>query len=681
MQTKPPILRDRTLKRIHVIFKTHLDVGFTDLAANVAATYFDRYIPTALDLAQALRREGNQNRFIWTTGSWLIYEYLERASNPNRDRLEKAIVDGDIAWHGLPFTVYSELMDVDLFRFGLSLSQELDRRYGKVTIAAKATDVPGHTLGIVPLMAEAGIQFLHIGVNPASTPPDVPPVFVWRSPQGADLVVMYQKGSYGDLRIVPGMEDAIFFAHTGDNLGPQPLEQILEVFHKLRRRFPDVEIIGSTLDAFASKLASIKEDLPLITQELGDTWIHGVGTDPKKISQFRELLRLRSGWLENHRLDPQSSSFKAFSRFLLMVPEHTWGLDIKTHLNDDQAYDAAAFKAARGQAHFRLLERSWEEQRAYLRAAIQALEAPFAAEARQALEMTAAVQPDLSQFEAMPDPSMTFQAAFFSVRFNPLNGTIIYLKDRLSKRNWAARKHPLGSLHYETFSQADYDRFYRQYIIAKGEDISWAVLDYTKPGIEAAGARHNDWLPRLIQIYRRSTDRADQFILRLESPDTAWQEFGCPRTFYLRVEFSRVEPAIEFDLQWFHKQAARLPEAIWFSFAPLISRMGEWKLIKLGQAIMPENVIRNGNRSLHAVTPGVVYRDEKGGLSIDTLDAPLVAPGQPSLLNFNNRQPHKDHGIHFLLYNNIWGTNFPMWYEEDARFRFILRSLPIRPTL
>ncbi len=122
-----------------------------------------------------MRREGDQNRFIWTTGSWLIYEYLERASRPERDRLEKAIAAGDIAWHGLPFTVHSELMDVGLFRFGLSLSQELDRRYGKVTIAAKASDVPGHTLGIVPLMAEAGIQFLHIGVNPASTPPDVPP--------------------------------------------------------------------------------------------------------------------------------------------------------------------------------------------------------------------------------------------------------------------------------------------------------------------------------------------------------------------------------------------------------------------------------------------------------------------------------------------------------------------------
>ncbi len=57
----------------------------------------------------------------------------------------------------------------------------------------------------------------------------------------------------------------------------------------------------------------------------------------------------------------------------------------------------------------------------------------------------------------------------------------------------------------------------------------------------------------------------------------------------------------------------------------------------------------------------------------ETLDAPLVAPGEPSLLNFSNRQPPLRQGVHFNLYNNVWGTNFPMWYGEDARFRFVLR--------
>lgn len=189
------------------------DVGFTDLAGNVVARYFSQYIPQAIDTAQSLRRQSGPARFIWTTGSWLIYEYLEQASPPERKRMEEAIAAGDIVWHGLPFTTHSELMDASLFQYGLSLSQELDWRFGRKTIAAKMTDVPGHTRGIVPLLAQAGIQFLHIGVNQTSRIPDVPSVFVWQDPSGAEIIVMYQS-SYGGMMVVPGMSEAIAFVHT-----------------------------------------------------------------------------------------------------------------------------------------------------------------------------------------------------------------------------------------------------------------------------------------------------------------------------------------------------------------------------------------------------------------------------------------------------------------------------------
>ena len=79
-----------------------------------------------------------------------------------------AIKRGTIKWHGLPVTFHSELMDQRLFEYGLSLSQNLDKQYGTETVAGKLTDVPGHTIGIVPLMAKAGLKYLHIGVNASS---------------------------------------------------------------------------------------------------------------------------------------------------------------------------------------------------------------------------------------------------------------------------------------------------------------------------------------------------------------------------------------------------------------------------------------------------------------------------------------------------------------------------------
>ncbi len=96
------------IKRIHLIFKTHLDVVFTDFAAQVIANYFTSYTPRAMDLAEKLRQSGSPNRFVWTTGSWLIYEYLEQVGQAERSRMENAIANGDITWHALPFTTHTE---------------------------------------------------------------------------------------------------------------------------------------------------------------------------------------------------------------------------------------------------------------------------------------------------------------------------------------------------------------------------------------------------------------------------------------------------------------------------------------------------------------------------------------------------------------------------------------------
>ncbi len=666
---------------VHIVFKTHLDVGFTDLARNVTATYVSRFVPAVIELARTLRESESPDRFIWTTGSWLIYEYLERASGPDRARLEEAIMAGDIVWHGLPFTTHSELMDASLFEFGLSLSQQLDRRFGRQTIAAKMTDVPGHTRGIVPLLAAAGITFLHIGVNEASTPPDVPPVFVWRDPSAAEVMVMYQKGGYGGLVMVPGLSDALLVAHTDDNQGPQSAAQVAALYRTMRERFPGAQVHASTLDAFARKLLSVKSTLPVVTQEIGDTWIHGAGTDPAKVAQFRELSRLRRRWLESGRVRPDDAAMAAFSRSLLMIPEHTWGLDVKTHLADYTNYGAAQFRAVRARANFRHMEESWAEQRAYLRAAVEALgESPEGAEARRALEQLRPVPPDTTGYEPITDLSAQIETAHFTLGIDPERGALAYRRDKRTGRQWASPTHLLGLWRYQTFSAEDYERFWARYVVNKRATAAWSRPDQTKPGLETAAPEHRMWLPRLVAAFRRHDEEGYRVLLDLAMPEECSTVYGCPRRLTTELLLPHAEPAICLTVQWFDKPASRLPEALWLSFNPPVPEDADWRLEKMGQWISPLAVVRNGNRRLHAVGVGVAWQGARGGsggvpprLAIETLDAPLVAPGEPSLLNFTNRQPPLRGGMHFNLYNNIWGTNFPMWYEDDARFRFILR--------
>jgi hypothetical protein len=132
------------------------------------------------------------------------------------------------------------------------------------------------------------------------------------------------------------------------------------------------------------------------------------------------------------------------------------------------------------------------------------------------------------------------------------------------------------------------------------------------------------------------------------------------------VVISAYENTVSFDLAWFAKPANRVAEAIWLGFRPIAENK---KIGKLGTLIDPKNVAENGQCRLHATDFGVVYNE----LSIESLDAALVAPSDPSLLNFNNIKPTDSDAVYFNLYNNVWGTNFPMWYDENARFRFVLK--------
>src|SRR3569623_1619152 len=127
-------------RRIHLIFKTHLDIGFTDHAAKVRAQYHDRFIPQAIDTGEHFFAENpNRPAFIWTTGACLNHDHLATQDATRVARLERAIERGLIRWHALPFTTHSELMSPDLFRAGLSYAQELDRRFGVTTTAASSS--------------------------------------------------------------------------------------------------------------------------------------------------------------------------------------------------------------------------------------------------------------------------------------------------------------------------------------------------------------------------------------------------------------------------------------------------------------------------------------------------------------------------------------------------------------
>jgi len=640
-----------TEKRVHLVFKTHLDIGFTDHAEKVRRQYHERFIPQAIETGAHFHAENPEEpKFIWTTGAWLIWDHLNSRSPAEVAALEQAIERGLIRWHGLPFTTHTELMSPDLFRAGLSYSQDLDRRFGKKTIAAKMTDVPGHTLGMVPLLAEAGIRFLHLGVNTASPPPDVPDVFRWRAPDGSEVVVMYQR-SYGETYFPEGFDDGLSFAHTQDNIGPQSVPQTAEAYRDMRRHEPDAIIRAATLEDYGAILWEKRERFPVLELELGDSWIHGSASDPLKTAKFLSLQRLYDRFagegLNTRRL--------AFGRGLAMVAEHTCGVDIKSYLRDDRAWAKADFTAARKTDYrFAYTEASWDEQRGYIDQAVAELDADDQQQAQAVLaELFAPALVDSASRETR------LSACGWLIELNEVTGEVTALTSPQGRRI-IGRAGSLIAYRYESYDAADVNRHMDSYL-THGQE--WAVLDHDKPGLGRSGAA-------LSKVFVPDLENAGEGGLLLSMPTEAVERFGAPRQ--LAVAFSADGDALQLRLSLRDKPANRMPEASFLSFTPEGAK--GWAFRKMGLWHPSGNFARSGGAQLQAVTAVRGDLEDTGALVVEPLDTPLVAPQSWDFMSFCKGLPDFEEGIRFNLHNNKWGTNFPMWWEGDfsARFRISL---------
>lgn len=628
------------IEKVHIIFKTHLDIGFTDLSSVVEQRYIQEFIPKAMDVAEELRKANGEERYVWTTGFWLIQSFLDQASPSQKERLEYAIKEGDIVWNGMPYTVESESMSKAQFNTILQLSKQLDSRYGKKTTGAKMTDVPGHTRGIVPLLAQAGIRFLHVGVNPASTVPAVPEICRWRDPDGEEIILMYQK-DYGSDIVLPDGKTAMAVAFTGDNHGPHSISQVKDIYASLRKKYPNARLIASTLSDVADEMEKMKDRIPVFTEEIGDTWIYGFGSSPVRMACFRELSRLYDQWIADGKIDPSSDHAIRFMIRLGLIAEHTWGFDVKTHIKHWDTYDFDKFQEARNLSEFKRAERSWQEVSENVYKAIAFLPVPLQEEAIEALSRIESPLNPVIEKGVLP-------------KIVAGNGSFTFVGGNMQMK--------AGLLAYQTFSESDYQRFFTNYMT---HPFNWAFQDFGKPGLDASGAKSATIEPVVVA----GQEEKGVITCQLTFPqDERIDSRVLPEKIVCNYYALPGAKGAELSVTLLNKPANRLPEAYWFSFYPE-DIVALW-IEKTGQLVNALDVVEGGNRQMHGIDHYVEIKTSKGTIRITSLDAFLVAIGDRDLLNYSVRQPDISKGIHFCLYNNAWGTNFSQWFEGSITFRF-----------
>jgi hypothetical protein len=663
---------DASVKRVMVVFKCHFDAGFVDTQFNIVHhRYFEKFFPQAIEVAQA-ENSGGKRRYVWTTGSWLLFEYLEQASAADRKTMEEAIKRGDIAWHALPFSWQTEMLSPSMIEGGLALARSLDKRFGKVTTGAKMTDVPGHTRGIIPPLAKHGVTFLEIGVNGGSTAAVLPPVFLWRDPSGATLDVMYH-WQYGATARIPGSDLALVTEVRGDNSGPHTPAEIEKIHADLAARFPNAEIVACSLSEMAEAIKPHRDKLPVVTREIGDTWIYGVASDPLKVARYREISRMRDEWIARGSMHVGDETDLQLLRHVLLEPEHTWGTDTKTWLDFDN-YEPADLARMLDQKNYKVVEFSWQEKRQDLLEGLTTLPEALREEAGRAVDGLKVVEPTAGAKAVAHAAGKPIETRHFTLQIDAKTGAITGLRNKATGREWASSQNPIGLLTYQTLSQEDYQRFIASYLTTKAD---WAQKDFGKPNIERFGAKSQEWQPTKADVRVEETDAGHRIVIGLQIEDEEAFTSGraaFPRHAYLELVLPNERAEIRMSFSWFGKPATRLPEALWLTFNPIVHDSHLWELEKTGEWISPFEVVESGNRHMHALSTGFRHRAGPAAFELDTLDAPVVALGERSPLYFSNDQPDLAKGIHSCLFNNAWGTNYIMWYGEDVRARYVLRA-------
>lgn len=681
------------MKKVFIVSKTHLDLGFTDYAENIRKKYIDTFIPSAIELARKVNTN-EKKCFVWTTGSWILKESLQNGTEEQKKALKEAIAKGDIVPHAIPFTTHTELLDCDTFDYGLSIVDALDEIRGRKTIAAKMTDVPGHTKGIVKMLAQHGIKLLHIGVNGASAIPDVPECFLWKNGD-AEVVVIYS-GDYGGAFKSDLIDEVLYFDHTLDNHGAPSPEKAKSKLEQIQAEFPGYDVEAASMDDFAEAIWQVKDKLPVLEKEIGDTWIHGSATDPYKSASLRELMRLKRQWLAEGTMQKNSDEYIGFTDALLCVSEHTCGMDNKMYFADYENYLKSDFQKARKKDHvvikyplrdfpqnlltiisrragtykpgsYSAIEKSWAEQRSYITKAVSCLEGEHRSQAQKVLSSLIPFKP-----LALPDGKVCHEAVTcgkWSFKVNQFGGigSLSYNGDSVIKEN----DKPI--VEYHSYSDKDYDFWLHHYSRNLKETSKWAIGDFARPLLKYVNGKYP--VGRFSYTMDKCTsDESDKnnpkVYVQLKCDSKLCKELGAPRV--IQIIYSLTENGLQIDLSWFQKDASRLTEAIYMHLFPSV---GHVKLKKLDDTVDPYSIVSKGSRNLHAVYDTEIQTD-KNSYRFLNFDSPLLSLGRGKILEFDNKfEDIEKDGISYVLYDNVWGTNFPLWYEDNASFRFIIESI------
>lgn len=362
----------------------------------------------------------------------------------------------------------------------------------------------------------------------------------------------------------------------------------------------------AALDAATPGAAAARASLPVVTKEIGDTWIYGLQADPIKATLLRELSRSLRGCEQSPDCDATSDVAKHFARALLKLTEHTFGYTWG-FLNDHERWNNSQFEAALRLQNatgdkFREYEAGWIEQRSWADHAMAIATHAAAGDAsgrwleadagkRVAAVVERGAAPNLAGFEPLILQSAMAGVvckSVGSVQFNR-SGALTLSRGDAAAGNATIIK-GAGQYQYNTLDETDIHRFMQEYLLVQ-RDVAFGKQNVDNVAHPVSG----HWLPEMVAAHAKvNATSGCEFWIELAMTPFLAEKYGAAQTLWSHFNLSAGASAskskrksatasnsasldtapdqhsqdgsqssvrLEVEVRWLNKTATRLPEA------------------------------------------------------------------------------------------------------------------------
>lgn len=180
------------LERIVLAHHTHMDIGYTDLPAEVMDQHLV-HLDRVLDLCRGNADRPETERFRWTIESaLLVRDYLACRPRARREELLAALRAGWCELQAFLTQPLTELASADDLIDCLCYATELGRREGFPVRCGMIDDIGGYAGRLPSIMAECGVPYLIAGVGAFQVHlpwADLPHLFYLEDASGGRILV------------------------------------------------------------------------------------------------------------------------------------------------------------------------------------------------------------------------------------------------------------------------------------------------------------------------------------------------------------------------------------------------------------------------------------------------------------------------------------------------------------